>query len=296
MESLQVKQHIEDTCVQDIRAKIHAEMDHKYLSAILARPTPEELQLSLGEALCKAAGLSGKETETVVSTLLLIIHGLAVHEEIDTLTQHADERFRQLGVLAGDYYSSKYYRLLAESGEIALIGQFALAIQKINEVKAELVRVPGDFTLPVEKYLHMQETIHGALLHSLRAALLPNEPQWEDLITHLVRAAVLKKELDKMSLYTWNRHAAALALWQKATAEEKKWLMMIKAGDGSDQRLISLYVKYGTSTYLFSLLEEAASLAEQVMMMMQGLPEELRAIPEELTAAGAFPRRVCEEG
>ncbi|TCP59349.1 heptaprenyl diphosphate synthase subunit 1 [Tumebacillus sp. BK434] len=293
---MQVQQRIEETCVQDIRSKLYAEMDHKYLSAIIAHPTPEKLQLALSEAMCEAAGLNGKETETIVSTLLLIYHGLALHEEIETLARHEDERYRQLGVLGGAYYSSKYYRLLAESGQIKLLGQFARAIQSINEVKAELVRVPGDFTLSVERYLHMQETIHGALLRTLCAALLPEQAQWEQLVTHLVRASVLKAELDKMSDQTWVRGAANLSLWQQANGEEKKWLKAIKASGEPDKRLMSLYVKYGTSIYLFSLLEEAASLAEPAMMMMHGLRDELRALPEQLLAPGAYPRRVCEEG
>ncbi|WP_157729480.1 heptaprenyl diphosphate synthase component 1 [Tumebacillus algifaecis] len=279
---MQVQQRIEETCLQDIRLKISAEMDHTYLSAIIMRPTPERLQLLLGEAICKAAGLCKEETETIVSTLLLIYEGLAIHEEIETLAAHSDERYRQLGVLAGAYYSSKYYRLLAKSGQIRLLGQFALAIQSINEAKAELVRVPGDFTLNVERYLQLQETIHGTLLHALRATLLPQGDEWEQLVSHLIRTSVLKSELDKMTDPIWQRQAVNLSVWQKANNEEKKWLKVLKSSGGTDHRLQSLYVKYGVSTYLFSLLEEAASLAEMVMMSLNGLRDELRAIPGHL--------------
>ncbi len=296
MERLQVQQRIEETGMQNIRSKIHGEMDHPYLSSIIEQPTPDKLQLTLSEAICTAAGLSKKETEVIVSTLLLIYHGLAVHEEIEWLARHADERHRQLGVLAGDYYSSKYYRLLAESSQIQLIGHFALAIQTINEVKAELVRAPVDFTLDVERYLQMQEKIHATLLHALRLALVPHQPRWEALVNHLVRAHVLKAELEKMSASTWTRHAANLSLWQQATNEEKKWLKAIKASDERDNRIMSLYVKYGTSTYLFSLLEAAAALAKPEMVVADGASEELRNLLEQLFAPDALPRRVCEEG
>ncbi|MGZ6523513.1 MAG: heptaprenyl diphosphate synthase component 1 [Tumebacillaceae bacterium] len=111
---LQVQQRADlDLRVQDISSKIHVEMGHSYLSKVLQRPELEQLQLVLAQAMVRAAGLAKSEAETVVSTMMLIYHGLAVHEEIDTLAANADERYRQLGVLAGDYYSSKYYRLLA---------------------------------------------------------------------------------------------------------------------------------------------------------------------------------------
>jgi heptaprenyl diphosphate synthase len=294
---LQVQQRADlDLRVQDISSKIHAEMEHTYLSKVLRSPDLEQLQLVLAEAMVRAAGIEKSEAETVVSTMLLIYHGLAVHEDIDMLTQHADERFRQLGVLAGDYYSSKYYRLLAVAGQIHLIGTFARAIQVINEAKAELERDTSDYGMPTERYLEMQETIHGTLLHSLRETYLPGQALWEELVTLLVRATVLTKELGKSSSQAWSRTLTNLMIWQQASGEERKWLKQMKAGKGPEHRLLSLHVKYGTSSEVYQQVEDLVGIVQHTVAVCDLPLAEVTNLCEKLIEYRPVPSRVCEEG
>jgi heptaprenyl diphosphate synthase len=294
---LQVQQRADlDLRVQDISSKIHAEMGHSYLSKVLQSPELERLQLVLAEAMVRAAGLAKSEAETVVSTMMLIYHGLAVHEEIDTLARHADERYRQLGVLAGDYYSSKYYRLLAEAGLIHLIGTFARAIQVINEAKAELERDTSDYGIQIERYLEMQETIHGTLLHALRETYLPGQALWEEIVTLLVRATVLVKELGKNSTQVWSRTLTNLMVWQQASGEERKWLKQMKAGKGPEHRLLSLHVKYGTSSEVYQQVEDLVGIAQHTVAICDLPLTEVHGLCEKLIEYRPAPSLVCEEG
>ncbi|MGZ4135133.1 MAG: heptaprenyl diphosphate synthase component 1 [Tumebacillaceae bacterium] len=294
---LQVQQRADlDLRVQDISSKIHVEMGHSYLSKVLQRPELEQLQLVLAQAMVRAAGLAKSEAETVVSTMMLIYHGLAVHEEIDTLAAHADERYRQLGVLAGDYYSSKYYRLLAEAGLIHLIGTFARAIQVINEAKAELERDTSDYGIQIERYLEMQETIHGTLLHALRETYLPGQALWEELVTLLVRATVLVKELGKNSTQVWSRTLTNLMVWQQASGEERKWLKQMKAGKGPEHRLLSLHVKYGTSSEVYQQVDDLVGIVQQTVAICDLPLTEVEGLCEKLIEYRPAPSLVCEEG
>jgi hypothetical protein len=283
---------------QDIRTKIQAEMEHAYLSSWLPKPVLESLQLFLASAMARAAGLSAEERETVISTLLLIYHGLAVHDEIEILAAREDERYRQLGVLAGDYYSSKYYRLLAEAGHVALIGVFARAIQTVNEAKAELERDLLDFTMTPARYLELQTIIHGTLLHSLRSAYLSDQAHWEDTVTHLVRAAILAKEWQRAPQIPVTRTMANLTVWQQASSEERKWWKQLVAGKSQDQnRLVSLHVKYGTSSALYQQVEDEIGHVEHTVMLAGATEclEELRTVFDQLTEVRPIARRLGEE-
>lgn len=294
---MQVQQQADlDLRVQDIRSNIYREMEHRYLTGYLPSPELESAQLVMAEAMLRAASLSPWETESVVSALLLIYHGLAVHEDIEELAGHADERYRQLGVLAGDYFSSKYYRLLADAGQIKLIGRLAEAIQQINETKAELEKNPADFTIGAERYLLMQERIHGSLLHCLRTVYLPHQPMWEEIVTGLVRAVALQRELGKSAGQAWIRTFGNVLLFGQAGGEERKYLKRLPVGIRGDQRLLSLHVKYGTSADIFRRIEGAVASVEPLLMMNAGDNGELRDLCERLTAYQPAPRRLADEG
>ncbi|WP_170119558.1 heptaprenyl diphosphate synthase component 1 [Tumebacillus permanentifrigoris] len=284
--------------IQDIRTQIHAEMEHAYLSRWLPNPVLESLQLILASAMARAAGLSASERETLISTLMLIYHGLAMHDEIETLAAREDERYRQLGVLAGDYYSSKYYRLLAEAGLVPLVGTFARAIQTINEAKAELERDPLDFTMTPARYLELHTTIHGTLLHSLRTAFVSDQLHWDDTVTHLVRASILAKEWQRAPQIPVTRTMANLSVWQRANAEERKWWKQVVAGKSEDQnRLVSLHVKYGTSSTLFQQVEDEIGLVEHAVLLAGATEclEELRTVFDQLTEVRPIASRLGEE-
>jgi len=282
--------------VRAIQLKIHDEMEHRYLSEVLARPALEVLQVILADAMIRAAGAEPRSGEALLQSLLLIEHGLAVHEDINMLAGQEDERFRQLGVLAGDYYSSKYYRLLAQAGDIHMIGRFAEAIQDINEAKAELEREPGDFSLSGERYLELQERIHGRLLHTLRIRLLADQPYWDEIVSMLVRSSVLQKELHKESTRVWTRTWSNLRVWQQAGHEERKWLKQMQMGRRADHRLLSLHVKYGTSSDLYRQLEESLCLAREAIRMIPSLGDDLHELCDSLSEYQPLTQRACEEG
>lgn len=297
MEIVQVQQRTDlDLRGREIQLNTHAEMEHAYLTRFLTAPNLERLQMILAEALVRAAGLPPRVANTVIAALLLIYHGLAVHDEIETLTARDDERYRQLGVLAGDYYSSKYYRLLAEAGEIALIGQFARAVQQVNEARAELERDPSDFSLKTDRYQQSHETIQSALLHSLRVHYLPEQPQWAMLITHLVRAQIQSRELESASTHIWARTLPNLTIWQKASGEERKYLKGLRTGERADSRLLSLHVKYGTSSDLLQELDESLDLAGRTLDRMGEPLDDVRELCRQLTEYRPLPWRVVEEG
>ncbi|MEW9669743.1 heptaprenyl diphosphate synthase component 1 [Ammoniphilus sp. 3BR4] len=100
----------------------------------------------------------------IVSTVLIQM-GLDCHEEVTLLPQYSEKgiRNRQLSVLAGDFFSSKYYFLLAKLGDVALIKELARSIYQINEVKTKLYTQPQ---LSIEDSLKLRNEIDSALYTS----------------------------------------------------------------------------------------------------------------------------------
>lgn len=63
----------------------------------------------------------------------LIFSSLAAHDLVKE--DNATSKEQQLQVLAGDYYSGRYYQILANAGEIELIQQLSTGVATISELK-----------------------------------------------------------------------------------------------------------------------------------------------------------------
>ncbi|BCJ85384.1 heptaprenyl diphosphate synthase component 1 [Effusibacillus dendaii] len=175
-----------------LRMHKHAltQMSHRYLKQWLDTPIPEFFQLQTAAAILQTAGREEEEIELVTTVLLLIYHGLSTHENIDDQPT-ANQKSRQLKVLAGDYYSSKYFYLLAANGKIGLIGRFAQAIARINEAKAERIQLLPPNHSNIETYLALHERIDGELLYVLCAEYMQDEAVLSDIVRMLVYVQVL---------------------------------------------------------------------------------------------------------
>lgn len=68
------------------------------------------------------------------------------HEQVfqGDIVNQKEKKTRQLTVLAGDYFSSIYYRLLAKSVHQPILHLFSKTIQSINETKMELHCYEGE--------------------------------------------------------------------------------------------------------------------------------------------------------
>jgi heptaprenyl diphosphate synthase len=83
-----------------------------------------------------------KHQEIVALATSLVQIGLDIHDGIDDKPINgedaSDERKRQLRILAGDYYSARFYQLLAKVGQIQLINKISEAISEVNRLKLDI--------------------------------------------------------------------------------------------------------------------------------------------------------------
>ena len=76
--------------------------------------------------------------ENYAMTTMLVQIALDTHEHISNAP--IDEKNRQLTVLAGDYYSGLYYKLLAETEDNLMIKELSKGIKEVNEHKISVYR------------------------------------------------------------------------------------------------------------------------------------------------------------
>lgn len=276
-----------------LRGQVLAEMEHAYLNDWIGLPDPESFQLITSSAILQAASCSNEDTRLISTVLMLVHHGLTIHEQVDESRSY-EEKIRQLQVLAGDYYSSKYFYLLATVGKIELIGLFAEAIALINETKAELTARRGT-GLNIDTYLSLNERIYGELLLLLASYYHHDQPIMKDTIRLLVRTHILGMEYRQFAAGRYTDNLAHLYLLSRANEEERKYLSS-NAGI-MESRVIALHVKYGTSGYLADHLHRGLAAAKSLVAVYgsKTVEETMGRVFSYLNDAYLNPGQIAEE-
>jgi len=236
--------------------RVETHMFHSHLTAVVPMPQLHQPTLLMGSLMLSNLGWSDEDIEGVLCSLLLIYHGLAVHDEVE-LTPSNREEVRQLSVLAGDFFSSKYYRLLAEMGQYALIQAFAKAIQTINESKARLRSTSVGFSISDDEYIALQEQIGLALLYELGEAVDCRTAVSNHVLRQFGRTITIYNEFEKSQQHYWDFTYMNLLLWRVATPDERRILGSYSFGDPCDNRLRSLHTKYQISAQLRDLVSRS---------------------------------------
>lgn len=123
------------------------------------------------------------------------------HDMIDTLAVHQEEeamRARQLNVLAGDFFSSRFYELLSKAGEIEMISLLSAAICETNRLKMNLYHNVQSEQFTAEQYVESLTQLKMELF-ILFTPYIPTEVAelWQALLVDFSRAEILANELTR---------------------------------------------------------------------------------------------------
>ncbi|RDI42988.1 heptaprenyl diphosphate synthase component 1 [Falsibacillus pallidus] len=117
-----------------IKEKIQQKLTHSYLQQFIVDPVIDEDRILFFLSSIQDGELGTDEVEKYVTTAMLVQIALDTHERINN---HEEDRLkeRQLTVLAGDYFSGLYYKLLADLENVTLVRTLAQGIKLVNEHK-----------------------------------------------------------------------------------------------------------------------------------------------------------------
>lgn len=118
----------------ELKDKIRQAIHHPYLLKYIEPPNIDDDKLLI---LCSISNeKSGDIKKEIILSTMLVQIALDIHDNvllIDLTSKSQKER--QLTVLAGDFYSSLYYKRLSSINERQLIRQLADGIKEVNELK-----------------------------------------------------------------------------------------------------------------------------------------------------------------
>jgi heptaprenyl diphosphate synthase len=209
--------------------------------------------------------------ELITAATSLVQLGLDTHDQVPVSNLQKEEksaRSRQMKVLAGDYFSARFYHILAQAGQVEMIKQLSDAICEVNRLKMNLYLRMKQLKMTPEDFLEQSASIKIQLFLSFQH-LMSGEQQrvWPEILKQLALGEVLVEEIEhSKSMVDFYSGWSYWHLLQSVTKEEKKQL---QTGDPDKQRQLNL--KYNSSSLLYSMLENNI---EMVLKQIQSLESE----------------------
>ncbi|MCC3373512.1 heptaprenyl diphosphate synthase component 1 [Cohnella sp. REN36] len=261
-------------------------MEHDMIARHTDLPAFPDGRVRLLNAVLAHQPAAAPQRELFSLVTALVQMGLDTHDLVknDVSGEKAGTiqmRARQLKVLAGDYFSGRFYHLLAQAGQIDMIRRLSEAVCDVNRIKIALYGKMKQMRLNAEEYL-----THGAELRSglflsfghLMGGLYSR--LWPELLERFSRCEVLMQEL--MRLETPDRLNESWGVWhilQEGSEEDRKAL----AARAEDTGFVGhLMEKYAIADLLGGMLRQSAG---QLQVLLQRLPsdklaKELQALVE----------------
>lgn len=250
-------------------------MDYDMISRHTDLPDFPEGRVRLLQVVLNDQQELGAQAELYPLVTSLVQMGLDTHDMVENETGGAKAetrqmRARQMKVLAGDYFSSRFYNLLAQAGQIEMIKRLSEAVCEANRIKVSLYGKMRQMRLDAEEYVKDSSAIRGVLfmsfghlMNGLYAKL------WPELIERFSRCELLLQELLRL---------------ERPEALSESWGVWHVLREGSDEDrqaleerlhdhglLRQLMTKYGVADKLVALLLQSAS---QLQAMVPKLPSD----------------------
>ncbi|GGA23030.1 heptaprenyl diphosphate synthase component 1 [Paenibacillus physcomitrellae] len=244
----------------------------------------------------------GNESDLEVCALAvyLLQLGLDTHDLIDPEPVRKEERLmrsRQLKVLAGDYFSSLFYQLLAKTNQIQHISLLSSAVCEVNRLKALFYTKMKELLLSTEDYVK-ESALLKMQLFTFFTPLLDKTVQhyWQPLLEEVSRCEALAAEMSLTARESSGHLGFAyLRIMESGSAEDKAMLCRSKL---NTRDWSSLLLKYKVMEQLADKLHQSVEQIQQLLKEMsdERFCKELAGIAEPFKALLGKPNTAWNEG
>lgn len=209
------------------------------------------------------------ELYSLVTSLVQV--GIDTHETIDTQEGKPIEGFmrsRQLKVLAGDYFSSRFYQLLSQKGQIEAVSRLSQAICDVNVLKMNLYGKMKSLLLSAEEYLRQTVQLNMQLFLSFTPLIEESVRElWNSLLHSVSECETVVREMQRSSNESFLYSYAYWHILDVASEEDKQALKEHKI-DNKDWK--KLMLKYKAGEHLAEKLRQAVGGVQTVLKSVKG--------------------------
>jgi heptaprenyl diphosphate synthase len=212
----------------DVKEKIYQKVSHPYLMRYIESPDIDEDKILLLLSILKELNLSEEEISNYAITIMLIQIALDTHEHVSNANlEEGSLKTRQLTVLAGDYYSGLYYKILADMKDIHMIQILAEGIKDVNEHKISVYQKESD---DLETLMASIKMIEGSLYSKLSSYFQVSG--WYEFVSNLLFVKRLISEREKFvsgspSIVFDGLEKLARSVTHKNSIEKQRYLLAL---------------------------------------------------------------------
>ncbi|WP_246187973.1 heptaprenyl diphosphate synthase component 1 [Paenibacillus tengchongensis] len=237
-------------------------------------------------------GTADGELYALVTGLVQL--GLDTHETIDRSPEGSGEssmRSRQLKVLAGDYFSSWFYHLLARRGRIEMVSILSAAIADLNVMKSGVYGKMKGMLLSAEQYLRHTVQLNMRLFLSFTPMIEePLKDLWEKLLAEFAHCETVCSELRRSTDPASAHEGYCYWKLMESVSEEERRQLSEQSLDPKDWKKLKLKYK---CDYL--LTDKLHSSIAAIQNLLQGVKDE-QLMSELRTALDRFLQQLKISG
>ncbi|MDO7905080.1 heptaprenyl diphosphate synthase component 1 [Paenibacillus sp. JX-17] len=235
-------------------------------------PAQPDSRARLLAVFLERSSLQQNQEELYALSTSLVQMAMDTHDLIDVAKENrpeSDMRSRQLKVLAGDYFSSRFYQLLAQAGQIDAISRLSEAVCEVNARKMSLYKAMTSSWMQAETYLREMVQLKMQLFLSFSSLMNDDDLRiWELLLEEFSRSETLAGELDAVgkpadSLFSYTRW---IIMEQGSQEEQGK----LAGGMMNQQEWDKLVAKYAVGHQIREQLQRSVDRIEVLVRDIHG--------------------------
>jgi heptaprenyl diphosphate synthase len=199
--------------------------------------------------------VSSSELFALVTSLVQM--GLDVHDTVSVTNDIKEKkaaRSRQLRVLAGDYFSTRFYQLLSQAGQIDLVRKLSTAICEVNRLKMSLYMRMKGMKMTADEYLQNTVQIKSELFLCFSEWMDDiHRHSWQEALNLLTSCEVIFNELFRAdSLVNIRESWGFWHIMQNGSKEERS---QMQDSESDLVKIHALFHKYNISSQLYHMLD-----------------------------------------
>ncbi|WP_193726915.1 heptaprenyl diphosphate synthase component 1 [Paenibacillus guangzhouensis] len=275
-------------------------MKHDMISSNMEMPDFPDARIRLLIVYLDKTPSIKRNSELYALVTSLVQMGLDTHDLIDTDDEKKSERemrTRQVNVLAGDFFSSRFYQLLAQAGEVNMVRQLSEAICEVNRQKMNLYMRVKQLLLSTDDYMSMLVELKMYLFTTFQYFMDEvNQKSWPDMLRAFTQCEIVREELNKnRELRTFKGSWAFWHILQEGTEEDQQ---LLRDNQVEVRHIKSLWTKYNIHNLLLDKLRQ--TIADIQNMLREPISEkvhrDLMSIAEPFLRITREPLTVVKEG